>query len=100
MIENENPKEINLTKTTPYFNKITKDLNNIPLPNFNEHQSNLQKNIQEERKSIFDSDSDLDLKNVVSAHHKSINDYKNKNNCELVYSEEPINQGNINSINI
>ena len=41
MIENENPKEINLTKTTPYFNKITKDLNNIPLPNFNEHQSNL-----------------------------------------------------------
>ena len=90
MIENENPKEINLTKTTPYFNKITKDLNNIPLPNFNEHQSNLQKKIQEERKSIFESDSDLDLKNIVSAHHKSINDYKVQNNCELVYSEEPI----------
>ena len=90
MIENENPKEINLTKTTPYFNKITKDLNNIPLPNFNEHQSNLQKKIQEERKSIFESDSDLDLKNIISAHHKSINDYKVQNNCELVYSEEPI----------
>ena len=90
MIENENPKEINLTKTTPYFNKITKDLNNIPLPNFNEHQSNLQKKIQEERKSIFESDSELDLKNIVSAHHKSINDYKVQNNCELVYSEEPI----------
>ena len=90
MIENENPKEINLTKTTPYFNKITKDLNNIPLPNFNEHQSNFQKKIQEERKSIFESDSDLDLKNIISAHHKSINDYKVQNNCELVYSEEPI----------
>ena len=90
MIENENPKEINLTKTTPYFNKITKDLNNIPLPNFNEHQSNLQKKIQEERKSIFESDSELDLKNIISAHHKSINDYKVQNNCELVYSEEPI----------
>ena len=90
MIENENPKEINLTKTTPYFNKITKDLNNIPLTNFNEHQSNLQKKIQEERKSIFESDSDLDLKNIISAHHKSINDYKVQNNCELVYSEEPI----------
>ena len=90
MIENENPKEINLTKTTPYFNKITKDLNNIPLPNFNEHQSNLQKKIQEERKSIFESDSDLDLKNIISAHHKSINDYKVQNNCGLVYSEEPI----------
>ena len=90
MIENENQKEINLTKTTPYFNKITKDLNNIPLPNFNEHQSNLQKKIQEERKSIFESDSDLDLKNIISAHHKSINDYKVQNNCELVYSEEPI----------
>lgn len=90
MIENENPKEINLTKTTPYFNKITKDLNNITLPNFNEHQSNLQKKIQEERKSIFESDSDLDLKNIISAHHKSINDYKVQNNCELAYSEEPI----------
>ena len=91
MNENENQNEINLTKTTPYFKTIPKDLNNIPLPNFIEHHINIQQETLEERKSIFESDSDLDLTNIISAHHKSINDYKLQNNCELVYSEEPIN---------
>ena len=91
MNENENPKEIHLTKTAPYFKKKAIDLKNIPLPNFSEHHINIHQKIFEERKSIFESESDLDLKNIISAHHKSINDYKFQNNCELVYSEESIN---------
>ena len=89
---NEIQKETNLTKTTPYFTKTSKDFNNIPLPNFVEHQINFPQKKNEERK-IFESDSDLDLKNIVSAYHKSINDYKFPSSCELVYSEEPINIG-------
>ena len=92
MNENENLKEDNLTKNIPYLKKKPKDLNNIPLPNFNEHHKNFYQKKQEERKSIFESDSDSDLKNIIASHHKSINDYKSQNNCKLVYSEDPINK--------
>ena len=95
----ENLKEINLAKTMQYFKKKHIDLNNIPLPNFAEHHVNIRQKLDEERKSIFESESDLDLKNIISSHHKSINDYKLQNNCELIYSEEPINkeENNYNS---
>ena len=30
---------------------------------------------------MLESDTEIELRNIISAHHKSINDYKNKNNC-------------------
>ena len=97
MDESGNSNEIKMIKSTLCFNKNPNDFSDIPLPNFSEKHLNYYQKIQEEHKSMMESDSEIELKNIISAHHKSINDYKNQNNCELVYSEEPINNENINS---
>ena len=97
MDESGNSNEIKMIKSTLCFNKNPNDFSDIPLPNFSEKHLNYYQKIQEEHKSLMESDSEIELKNIISAHHKSINDYKNQNNCELVYSEEPINNENINS---
>ena len=97
MDESGNSNEIKMIKSTLCFNKNPNDFSDIPLPNFSEKHLNYYQKIPEEHKSMMESDSEIELKNIISAHHKSINDYKNQNNCELVYSEEPINNENINS---
>ena len=97
MDENENSNDIKISKSMSYYYKTQKDFSNIPLPNFSERHLNYFQKIKEEHKTILESDTEIELRNIISAHHKSINDYKNKNNCELVYSEEPINTGNINN---
>ena len=94
---NENSNDIKISKSLSYYNKSQKNFLNIPLPNFSERHINYYQKIKEEHKTMLESDTEIELRNIISAHHKSINDYKKKNNCELVYSEEPINQGNINS---
>ena len=89
MNEIENPKENNFLKTTSNFQKTLKDLNNIPLPNFNERYFNYHQKTNEDHKVINETDLESELKNNVSNLYKSVDDYKN-HNCELVYSEEPI----------
>ena len=97
MNENENSNDIEIIKSTSYYNKNSKNFTDIPLPNFSEKYLNYYQKMKEEHKTILESDSEIELRNIISAHHKSINDYREKDNCELIYSEEPINIGNINS---
>ena len=97
MNENENSNDIEIIKSTSYYNKNSKNFTDIPLPNFSEKYLNYYQKMKEEHKTILESDSEIELRNIISAHHKSINDYRDKDNCELIYSEEPINIGNINS---
>ena len=97
MNENENSNDIEIIKSTSYYSKNSKNFTDIPLPNFSEKYLNYYQKMKEEHKTILESDSEIELRNIISAHHKSINDYRDKDNCELIYSEEPINIGNINS---
>ena len=95
MNENEKPKETKLIKTTSNFNKNQININNIPLPNFSERNVNYHSKSFEEYNKIFEFDTETEFKNIISAHHKSINDYKFQNNCELVYSEDNLSNKNI-----
>ena len=60
----------------------------IPLPNQNEKLEFYSPDILEEQKNNNEIDSDIQLKNIINIHHKNLNDYKLKDICKLVYSEE------------
>ena len=77
-----------------------KEHDNISLPDFNENNTNISNKILEENKSSIEFDSDNELKNIISLHHKSINEYKNQNICQLVYSEEPFEFDDNTNMNI
>ena len=68
----------------------------IPLPNQNEKEEFFSMNISEEQKDNFEVDSELELKNMININNKNLNDYKLKNICELVYSEESLSRNNTN----
>jgi hypothetical protein len=59
----------------------------IPLPDQKEKEVFYSPNIFEEQKNS-EIESDIELKNYINNNQKNINDYKLKNVCELVYSEE------------
>ena len=64
-----------------------------PLPNQNEKLEFFYPDFLEEQKNN-EIDSEFQLKNIINNHHQNLNDYKNKNICELAYSEEIIPDNN------
>ena len=69
----------------------------IPLPDQKEKEEFYSINILEEQKDDSEIDSELELKNMININSKNLNDYKLNNICELVYSEEALNE-NITNI--
>ena len=70
MDENENSNDIKISKSMSYYYKTQKDFANIPLPNFSERHLNYFQKIKEEHKTILESDTEIELRNIISAHHK------------------------------
>ena len=64
----------------------------IPSPNQNEKEYIYPKKFSEEQKNTIDIESELQIENINNIHQKNLNDYKLKNICELVYSEENFNE--------
>ena len=75
---------------------IIKEEDTIPLPDQKEKTYIIQKNILEEQKNDIENDSDIQLKNIMNIHQRNLNDYKLNNICQLIYSEEIIENDDLN----
>jgi len=60
----------------------------IPLPNQNEKQQVFSHNSIEEQKNEIDLNYEIQFEKINYIHQQNLNDYKLKNVCQLVYSEE------------
>ena len=60
----------------------------IPLPNQNEKQQVFFHNYTEEEKNEIDLNYEVQFEKINFIHQQNLNDYKLKNVCQLVYSEE------------
>ena len=60
----------------------------IPLPNQNEKQQVFFHNYTEEEKNEIDLNYEVQFEKINYIHQQNLNDYKLKNVCQLVYSEE------------
>ena len=75
---------------------IIKEEDVIPLPDQKEKTYTIQKNTLEEQKNDIENDSDIQLKNIMNIHQRNLNDYKLNNICQLIYSEEIIENDDLN----
>ena len=60
----------------------------IPLPDQKEKEEFYNLNTLEEQKNNSELELEYEIKDIININHKNLNDYKLKNICELVYSEE------------